>query len=733
MGGAVQRLEALLVALVLAITVAAVAATVIVRQTPPTITRSAPPGPVAGAAQDEPATPARDSVHIGEALRFVVRFSRFWPWLLLASLLAGGGLLVARSRQRRMPYQGQGMGQFLAAADQTTRATTVRVLRDLAARGLLAGELAQLARIGRVWPSISLRLHRPQLTLPKFSTSALRLPTLQRPRLSLPKLERPRLRRAALTLPRLRWPRPTRDPSALVVPIAAEQVAASTRWTAEDRALAVAAALMEIWGAEAACPILAIDTASTPGYAPVLLTLDPHASDAQIADLPARLAELRPHWRVRWRRERLEVVVRAGAGQLPSGGPALLSILTHGPRSTTTRFLPLASCQHLGIYGAGASQALHALLGSLLFAQSPASLALAIIDQGEISPLYRQVAHLLAAPTTDDAIDILALALRQQKSGGDQRIRPLLLVVVEPDEARLRALSALLTRLRAMPGAPLHFILVQEQLRSAGRELYALLPALITHGQGRADLLPGGAWPKRGAARLVGRGLRLEGCALSVDDTALAGTLAQLRGSHAGLPPCLLDFPAPGEPAQGNQDGAMTDTPIPSEPSSRLGALLRAARAAGCADVPPRALPLPEIATLVPPPTTAALAPEPENGWPAGPAPLGRIALAELLARVVSAPAIGAGPANEQGITKNRLAEQIQLPAAQAKALAETLLAWFDLAGLLAEPTQPERLRHPRALRTTDLAEIAALLHATPCPDQATVQALWTSTNEGNN
>ena len=30
-----------------------------------------------------------------------------------------------------MPYQGQGMGQFLAAADQTTRATTVRVLHAL--------------------------------------------------------------------------------------------------------------------------------------------------------------------------------------------------------------------------------------------------------------------------------------------------------------------------------------------------------------------------------------------------------------------------------------------------------------------------------------------------------------------------------------------------------------------------------------------------------------------------
>ena len=76
------------------------------------------------------------------------------------------------------------------------------------------------------------------------------------------------------------------------------------------------------------------------------------------------------------------------------------------------------------------------------------------------------------------------------------------------------------------------------------------------------------------------------------------------------------------------------------------------------------------------------------------------------------APVITSRLPNERGLTKNRLAEQIQLPAAQAKALAETLLAWFDLAGVLVEPSHPERLRHPRALRTTDLAEIAALLHA---------------------
>ncbi len=545
MGGAVQRLEALLVALVLAITVAAVAATLLVRQTPPTITRSAMPEPLAGTAQDELSS-ARDRVRIGDALRFVEPFSRFWPWLLLAGLLAGGGLLVARSYRRRMPYHNQGMGQFLAASDRTTRATTVRVLRDLAARGLLTGELAQVVRVGRVWPSITLRLNRPQLALPSVRLPALRLPVLQVPRLALPRRNHVR-RLAARTLPR-----PARELSTPDVPAAAEQVAAPVRWTAEDRALAVAAALMKIWGAKAACPILALDTATQHGRTPVLLTLDPHASDAQIADVPERLAEQRPHWRAHWRGERLEVRIAADDAQLPTGEPALLPVLTHGARGKTTRFLPLASCQHLGIYGVGATEALHALLASVLFAQSPASLALAILDRGEIAPLYRQVAHWVSAPANDDALDMLALAIRQRERAG---LRPLLLVVVEPDEARLRALHPLITRLRATPGAPLHLVLVQEQPRSAGRELYALLPALITHGQGRADVLPGGAWPKRGAARLVGRGLRLEGHGLSVDDAALAGTLAQLRGPQANLPLCLLELPAPDKPAQTNQDG----------------------------------------------------------------------------------------------------------------------------------------------------------------------------------
>ena len=125
---------------------------------------------------------------------------------------------------------------------------------------------------------------------------------------------------------------------------------------------------------------------------------------------------------------------------------------------------------------------------------------------------------------------------------------------------------------------------------------------------------------------------------------------------------------------------------------------------------------------------------EPENGWPIGPTPLGRVAMADLMNRVVATSAIVAGLPSEQGVTKNRLVEVFTgIPRAQAKELAEILLVWFDQAGVLVEPTKPGRLRHPSALVTTNLAAIAARLNATPCPDRGTVVAMWAASNEGRN
>jgi len=106
--------------------------------------------------------------------------------------------------------------------------------------------------------------------------------------------------------------------------------------------------------------------------------------------------------------------------------------------------------------------------------------------------------------------------------------------------------------------------------------------------------------------------------------------------------------------------------------------------------------------------------------------------MAELMARVATTPTIIVGQANEIGVTKNRLVELLKgTHKAQAKELAEWLMAWFDLAGVLVEPDKPGRLRHPRPLTTTNVTEIAALLSATLCPDWSTVQALWARSNEG--
>jgi len=178
-------------------------------------------------------------------------------------------------------------------------------------------------------------------------------------------------------------------------------------------------------------------------------------------------------------------------------------------------------------------------------------------------------------------------------------------------------------------------------------------------------------------------------------------------------------------------------------PLSTRAELFRNTRATGATSVPQ------ETAFVLRPRPPAALAPsdaaadrpsdpppmhEPENGWPIGPAPLGRVAMADLMSRVVAAPTIVAGLLSEQGVTKNRLVELFAgIPRAQAKELAEILLAWFDQAGVLVEPTKPGRPRHPRALVTTNLAAIAARLNATPCPDKGTVVALWAASHEGRN
>jgi hypothetical protein len=195
----------------------------------------------------------------------------------------------------------------------------------------------------------------------------------------------------------------------------------------------------------------------------------------------------------------------------PIGGPMLVPILTLGRGGKTTRFVTLASWRHLGFYGSDARGALHAALGTLLYAQPPSHLALAIIDQGEIAPLYRDAAHLVPLPgSPEETIERLAEAI---KHGTHDDIRPLLLVVVEPDDVMLTLLYGIAARLQTRPTAPVHLLIAQERVSNVGRELYALLPALVSGtGHGSPALLPGqGDWPTRGEARFIAHGMRDHG------------------------------------------------------------------------------------------------------------------------------------------------------------------------------------------------------------------------------
>jgi hypothetical protein len=842
-----------------------------------------------------------------------------WPWLVL---LAGpiGGLVVGMRirRQRRMTYTNQSVGQLLATADAVTRDANLKIMQNLAAKGLLTSELAAVAGIDIAQPAQRRVPHLPPLRLPRLRIgwpNRVRAHqvtrTLRALRVSMPSLPHRRQRPLTIDMTAMASAPANDDRMPHAAPLAASanamapvalvtdttsaappagrgmsgaqpdgtperelpdvalpatlagqddalgaieierQPVADTDadpWTSEERARAVATVITEVSAEVGALgrgplhsPIVALDTVSTSGDGQVRITIDQHPDEENLLiDMPERIISRRPTWRAAWRRDTLEVMVATDGGLPPIGGPLIVPVLTHGRGDKTTRFFPLASWRHLAFYGSDALGALHAALGSLLYAQPPSHLALAILDHSEIAPLYRNVAHLVPLPASPrETIEQLVQLI---KRGPREDTRPLVLVVVEPDDTMLNLLFGIAARLQARPTTPVHLLIAQEHVSSAGRELYAMMPALILGGgRGSTAMLPGqGDWPKRGEARLIARGMRAEGRAITWDEGAIAATVAELRGQPTNLSPVLWDAPAwpnnlpadvlaiveepfsddkatsepenqvadaatvedVGQDGQGvltagdanefvanNEPVDSVDDRLAAEPLAghvdereqhqslvpaavdhqlgssdasatdattsatseavprRRSTLYNRALDAGSADALPMHL-APALRTAessvhesqltaVSLPTTSAGAPpmvEPDNGFPVGPAPLGRVAMAELMARMLATPVIVAGQANELGVTKNRLVDLLKgAHKTEAKTLAEVLIVWFDQAGLLVEPTKPGRLRHPRALATTNLTEIAARLTSTPCPDKGTVTALWAESHEGRN
>src|SRR5262249_53570026 len=225
--------------------------------------------------------------------------ARLWPLLVLATGCLGLPLVVLRARRRRMPYTNQSIGQLLATADATTRAANVRVMRELAAQGVLGADLAAAAGINlrrSPWPSVRC----PHIRWPKID-----LPTLRWPSLRIPPS-------VWLHWRTINWQRLVRhargNELASSIPIAQNALAAkpainhdsgfgapdqpselgsapastlmdqptASSWTAEDRVLVTATALAELWTElRLRSNVLAYDTPRTAGATSVLVTIDP--------------------------------------------------------------------------------------------------------------------------------------------------------------------------------------------------------------------------------------------------------------------------------------------------------------------------------------------------------------------------------------------------------------------------------------------------------------------------
>lgn len=791
MGNAIQRLQILLVGLLLLLA-AAVAVIVVFMRPESSGLLQVTPVPVATAASQAtpivatvipttiatvaaptaqsvaaaPAMPAAPALTFAEVAAISYQFAMLvWPFALLAVGVVGVALVARRIfRRRRMAYTGQSVGMLLDAADTTTRATNLQAMRDLQQRGELPQALAEAAGLA---PRRRFRL--PTLRFPTLPR--LMLPKVALPRLRLPKVALPKVRRAPTTvqlaftpLPELPTnasgqtvleepiPTATEEPSADDLPAveAAQPNVIADVWSAEDRALAAAAALAAFWRSHTlTSPILALETPERAGAAAVTVTIDPAPVEEETLEtLTDALEADHAGWRARWgdgqRGQARLIIDGCATGAPPSGGPLLAPILRHGRGGDMLHYHPLTHLPHLGLYGAGALTALHTILASLLYTQSPRGLALLILDTGQITPLYRATPHLLPPPAdAEGVIYSIVRNLRRSASG----MRPLLLVVVEPSVRLLTALAELVSRARALTAAPLYLIITQERIpanRSAG-EVYARLAALMTAGgSGDATFLPGqGDWPATGAARYGARGLRREGRPLAMNETAIAAALAPLRATVSDLPPTVLDEVAVPESITtpiADSRYTIADAAQPDAPEHPIAP----AESAIAETVSPDDLPQPTLANPIPTPivgTESQLREGTKNhtvhtepttadlsaigswlsamDWPDGPGGMDGAAVAALCMALCEAPAITAG--TRPGVSRGRLRP---LLAAEHHAFAADVMTWLDTAGVLVEPHRDDlRWREPRPLVSTDLVWIAQRLAVTPLPVDDAVES----------
>ena len=551
-----QRLEIIILAMLLVLGMAVGAVVMLVRPSTPTYVQSAPQplGQTAAtalavptSAPIAPVAPKPASAIVAEpvvALPFVDVQRLLLPIGLVVMGLACSVLLVGvyrrRGKQHGMPHVNQSVAMLFKHASREARDSNLRVMNELAEKGLLPADLQATVRKQRSFPVIR---------FPTVQFPTVQLPTVRLPRISLPTLRLPDI--TPPTLPTQR--RGGKDklqldlaPAAIfadaliqaqdILPQAEEVDGTAVAWTAEDRALLIAAALENVWTQlHLSSEVLALDAAPGRGHSVVSVWIDPApGEEATLLALPAHILAANPSWQARWRDDALDIRMST-TDLLPTTGPLLIPTIEHRQRGERLRFLQLRTWQHLAIVGPDAQAAVHGLLVNLLYTHGPATLALALTDSFPTERLFTNVAHRVELPN-QAIVPLISDALRRSRDQWNN-LRRIILVVADPEPEALPDLVQLVQRLRGQTDIPLSLFLTLTVVRPCDREVLALLPALIA-GAGsepQAAWLPGGQWAKAGAARFVGRTMRLEGKTRLVDE----GTLADMLGPLSTTQPLL--------------------------------------------------------------------------------------------------------------------------------------------------------------------------------------------------
>lgn len=456
--------------------------------------------------------------------------------------------------------------------------------------------------------------------------------------------------------------------------------------------------------------------------------------------------------RCRWTAHGLQISLPRTLDLAPRPWPLLVPVLTVERGATWA--LVLDRWRHLALYGAQAVGVTYQILTQLLTEHAPTELAVALIDpQRLLGALYGVAPHRLTIDQPPALL--LGQCLYALRQGHGATERPLLLVVVEPDDATISALLLLLPWLQAASQAPLHLVVVAAGVRPTGRDLYALLPGVITAGgSGDARLLPGAPehWPKAGSAQVISRAGRWSGQPLLLDEATVAATIAQLPmcaitalaptlwHAGAGAPPVGVaadsSRPAPAEsvlpnsmpsdhaPAVSTANAAAhrgdalaisVDPAVEDRGVTRLTALID-----GVAEVPRAA-----VATSPPEAEPNAA----DAAWPTDLAPEVRPGdLRVLWTTIVDDggyhPSLRGGNGAKAGLTLRRLRG---LAPDRLQGALPRLLVWFDRARLLHAPAREDvPFGMPRLPVSTDLTWIAQQLVAIspPAADDPLVLAL---------